>query len=549
MDKAERRRLIKALRKDYPTFASRCLKIKIKAGEIAPFEFNAAQAHIHSEIEDQLKRIGKVRKVLLKGRQQGGSTYVAGRYYKKVTETKGYSAFILSHESKTTGRLFEMVQRYHKHCNPFLKPTAGKDSAQGMNFPRLDSGFELATAGNKETGRGFTSQLFHGSEVAFWPNADAILAGILQTLPDVPGSEVVLESTANGAGGIFYEYVQDALAGRGEYELIFVPWYWQPEYRATPPPDFKRTEEEEHLADLCLNHPDGPKYSHKLTDAQIYWRRNKVYELKSRDKFKQEYPCYIKEAFLFSGRPVFDPNHTEAAFSGCKIPIARYRVTPETGKMTLNSEGEFTIWERPEAGKHYAIGADVAEGVEGGDWSSADIVDEHGNQVAQWHGHIDPDKYGDILNWIGKRYNMAYMGVERNNHGLTTLTRLRNMNYPNIHAEEDVQRSGGEKRTHRIGWLTTSRTKPLIIDNLAALLRDKESGIRNRKTVEECQSYVIHENGSYGAQTGGFDDRVMSYAIAQEMAKRMPKITIPTQVIQDQVDHLHHPVADTTVGY
>jgi hypothetical protein len=545
MDRAERRRLIKELRKDYQVFAKRCLKIKIKAGEIASFDFNAAQDHIHREIEDQLKRIGKVRKVLLKGRQQGGSTYVAGRYYKKVTETKGFSAFILSHEAKTTSRLFEMIQRYHKHCNPLLKPRAGKDSAQGMNFPKLDSGFELATAGNKETGRGFTSQLFHGSEVAFWPNADAILAGILQTLPDVPGSEVVLESTANGAGGIFYEYVQDALAGNGEYELIFVPWYWQPEYRATAPAGFKRTEEEDHLVKLCRNHPDGPKYSHTLTNDQLMWRRNKVYELKSRDKFKQEYPCYIKEAFLFSGRPVFDPNHTEAAFTDCKIPLARYRVTPETGRMSLNAEGEFTIWERAEAGKYYAVGADVAEGLEHGDFSSADILNEQGEQVAHWRGHIDPDRFGELLYYLGKRYNDAYLGVERNNHGLTTLTALQKKDYPNLHIEEDVQRQGGEKSMKRIGWLTTSKTKPLIIDNLASELRDGTSGIRNKDTVDECQSYVIHENGSYGAQSGKYDDRVMSYAISKEMVKRMPKIHIPDHIIHDA----YHASADNTAGY
>tara|TARA_R110001606_G_scaffold8453_1_gene37164 strand:- start:74 stop:1717 length:1644 start_codon:yes stop_codon:yes gene_type:complete len=545
MDRAERRRLIKELRKDYKIFAKRCLKIKIKAGEIAPFDFNAAQEHIHKEIEDQLKRIGKVRKVLLKGRQQGGSTYVAGRYYKKVTETKGFSAFILSHEAKTTSRLFEMIQRYHKHCNPLLKPRAGKDSAQGMNFPKLDSGFELATAGNKETGRGFTSQLFHGSEVAFWPNADAILAGILQTLPDVPGSEVVLESTANGAGGIFYEYVQDALAGNGEYELIFVPWYWQPEYRATAPKDFQRTEEEDHLVKLCRNHPDGPKYSHTLNNDQLMWRRNKVYELKSRDKFKQEYPCYIKEAFLFSGRPVFDPNHTEAAFSDCKVPLARYRVTPETGRMSLNAEGEFTIWERAEVGKLYAIGADVAEGLETGDFSSADILNEQGEQVAHWRGHVDPDRYGELLYHLGKRYNNAYLGVERNNHGLTTLTALQKKDYPNLHIEEDVQRQGGEKSMKRIGWLTTSKTKPLIIDNLASELRDGTSGIRNKDTVDECQSYVIHENGSYGAQSGKYDDRVMSYAISKEMVKRMPKIHIPNHIIDDA----YHTSADSTAGY
>lgn len=287
---------VRLLRSDYTAFAPECLKIKTKAGTTRPFVFNRAQEYIHAQLEEQKERVGKVRALVLKGRQQGASTYISGRYYHRVSLNKGLGVYILTHEMGATENLFAMAQRYHDN-NP-LKPTVGKSNAKELSFPGLDGGYQVGTAGVKAGGRSRTIQLFHGSEVAFWPNDTEQFSGVVQSVPDEPGTEIILESTANGVTGEFYERWQQAEAGVGEYIAIFVPWFWDPGYRKKPPADFKlestKTQEDETMTEV--------EYAgaHGLDDWQMFWRRNKIHEI-GHVKFMQEYPGTADEAFQTTG--------------------------------------------------------------------------------------------------------------------------------------------------------------------------------------------------------------------------------------------------------
>lgn len=512
------------LKADYEAYAANVLRIKDKKGVISRFALNEAQKYLNAYAEKQLAEIGMVRLVVLKGRQQGISTYTQGRFYWKTSMNKGRNAFVLTHEAEATFTLFQITKRYHElneaRVGRFtLKPSTEVDSQNRLYFGKLDSGYKVGTAGNKSVGRGSTIHLLHGSEVAFWPNADEHLKGILQAVPLEQGTEVILESTANGVGGVFYDYVMEARAGKGDFRLVFIPWFWQPEYEKDVPAGFQRTSEEEGLCKL-----------YGLNDRQLVWRRDKIYELKSLDSFKQEYPCNIDEAFLFSGRSCFDQNWLIEAEANCY----QYEKRGDIGEQGFISrdDGALRIWQMPKAGKRYAIGADVAEGLITGDFSSVDVLDEKGNQVASWHGHCEPDKLGAIIAKLGKMYNRAFVGVERNNHGLTTLTKLRDLGYQNLYAQEAIESRAEGDTTKRFGWLTTSKSKPFIIDQLAALLRDSESGIASKEHIGEMRTYIIEENGSTNAQQGAKDDRVMSYAIAVEMVRRMPRgvATVPSVV-------------------
>jgi len=503
------------LLQDFAFYARHCLKIRTKNAKVLPLALNTAQHYLDDKINDQLQRTGKVRIVVLKGRQQGCSTYTEGRFYWRVSNKKGLRAYILTHEADATANLFDMVWRYHENQPLFIQRALRNKSSKLLEFEH-DSGYRVGTAGNKGAGRSSTAQLFHGSEVAFWPNADEHLAGVLQAVPNESGTEIILESTANGVGGVFYDYVMDAQAGRGDFELVFIPWYWQDEYQAAVPDGFVADEGEQFL-----------QQTYGLTDGQLQWRRQKIYELKSTDKFKQEYPCNVEEAFLFSGRPVFDPKHTEAAKIECFAP--KKSVELSISGVTKDKPGLLQVWEFPKTGTQYAIGCDVAEGLapandkhQHGDYSSIDVCDRSGFQVAHWHGHVAPDDLGKMLNVLGRFYNNALIGVERNNHGLTTITKLKDLKYPNQFLETVVDQRT-QKKTKRLGWLTTKKSKPLMIDHLAGLLRDGQSGICNKATIAECQTYVIEDNGSTNAQDGCFDDRVMSYALAQQMVLKLPR--------------------------
>ena len=288
------------LKGDFLYYAPKCLKIKAKDKKIVPLKLNKAQKYVHDRLETQLRETGKVRALLLKARQQGFSTYIGGRFYWKTSLGPGTNTYILTHEQGATDNLFAMVGRYHEHSP--IKPETGKANAKELYFPKLDGGYAVGTAGSKAVGRSKTVFLFHGSECAFWPNASDHFAGVVQAIPDEPGTEIVLESTANGIGGEFHERWQQAEAGIGDYIAIFVPWFWSDEYRRPVPEGF--TLGHERGAD---GEPSEAEYMemYGLDLSQMAWRRAKMAELKDPQLFMQEYPASAAEAFQTTGHDSF----------------------------------------------------------------------------------------------------------------------------------------------------------------------------------------------------------------------------------------------------
>lgn len=292
MQMNERERRIRArLMTDFAHYAAKCLKIRAKDGRIVPMKMNAAQKYIHDRLEEQLVTTGRVRALILKGRQQGCSTYVQARFYWKVTHRRGLRAFILTHLEDASRALYAIVQRFYDNCPEAVRPQAARRSAREMVFGRLDSGYAVGTAKSSGVGRAHTLQYFHGSEVAYWAQAEHHVAGVLQAVPDEKGTEVILESTSGGAAGLFYQMCAEAQKGRGGYIFIFVPWFWQPEYRKTPPADFTPSAEDR-----------AYQAQYALDDAQLYWRQVKTEELGGIWTFRREYPSCAEEAF-HSDRP------------------------------------------------------------------------------------------------------------------------------------------------------------------------------------------------------------------------------------------------------
>ncbi len=277
-------------------FAPAFFKISDKRGDLVPFVFNRAQRYVHERVESQLARLGYVRVLILKGRQQGLSTYIQARFFHKVLTVEGTQAFILTHMTDATHALFEMTKRYNNNLPKGLAPLADKDNQNRLVFNKLNSGYRVGTAGSKEIGRSMTNQLLHLSEYAFYDNPAEIKRGIEQTVADVEGSEKFKESTANGIANAFYIDWQDAVEGNSDWEIIFVPWYWQDEY-VRDDTGMVLTEEEKDWMQL---------YQHNgLTKRHLAWRRNKLadfdgdYDQKCKG-FSQEYPFTDEEAFLNS---------------------------------------------------------------------------------------------------------------------------------------------------------------------------------------------------------------------------------------------------------
>lgn len=282
------------LKNDFPYYAKNCLKIRGKEN-IQMLELNKAQLYIHEILEKQRAETGKVRAIVLKGRQQGASTYIEARFMWRATHLKGIRAFILTHEDSASQTLFEMAKRYYDNLPEPIKPNISASNSKELLFDKLDSGYKIGTAGNKSVGRSQTNQLFHGSEVAFWPNAAEHAKGILQTVPDSEGTEVIYESTGNGVGNFFHEQWKLAESGKSDFIAIFIPWYWQTEYTKSAPDDFTLSDEDLDLSD-----------QYGLGNDQLYWRRQKILELSAGGvdglkAFNQEYPLNAVEAFQISG--------------------------------------------------------------------------------------------------------------------------------------------------------------------------------------------------------------------------------------------------------
>lgn len=158
----------------------------------------------------------------------------------------------------------------------------------------------MSTAGSKGAGRSATLSNVHGSEVGFWENGEDHLAGLLQAVPLAPGTEVFLESTANGFGNIFQKQWEMAVKGESDFRAVFIPWYIQTEYRRVAPEGFQLLGDPESVPPGELTEVDYAQI-HKLDDAQMFWRRKKISELGGGEEgfflFKQEYPATPDEAF------------------------------------------------------------------------------------------------------------------------------------------------------------------------------------------------------------------------------------------------------------
>jgi hypothetical protein len=290
------------LKDNFEHYASKCLKIRTKKGKVEPFILNKAQKHIHEQVELQKLLIGKIRAIILKGRQQGCSTYIEGRFFWRVTHSFGSQAFILTHALDATSNLYKMAQRFYENCPAIIRPSIRTSNSKELLFGELDSGYKVGTAENKSVGRSSTIQYFHGSEAAFWSNASDHAKGIMQAIPGDKGTEIFIESTANGVSNYFHEQWQAAEAGLSEYIPIFVPWFWQEEYVKQLDVSRETLSITQIESDLILNYD--------LSYEQINWRRNKIAELSvggtnGEAAFAQEYPCSAQEAFLSSEDNVY----------------------------------------------------------------------------------------------------------------------------------------------------------------------------------------------------------------------------------------------------
>jgi hypothetical protein len=513
------------VRVDFERYCYVNLKIKNKAGEIVPLKFNPIQKVIIEKVLDDLANKRPVRYIILKARQEGVSTLIEAIIYWWTANHKNVKSKIVAHDQETSQVLYDMFRRYHENSNPLFKPKTKYNTRSDLTFDDddgtgLKSQIDVSSAKNTGTGRGQTIQCLHGSEVSLWQDGSELMAGLMQAVPKLPNTMIFLESTANGIGDFFHKTWQAAKAGNSVFTPLFFKWSDDPTYRLPVPPNFKLTDEEKVL-----------KIENGLDDEQLAWRRETMKEFTGDDKkFYQEYPLNDIEAFLASGNPRFNTTALIKMDEKCYEPKSYELIEKEEkgGKIQFGPiRKEFKlievigaplkIWKEPVAAKKYVIGADVAEGING-DFSVATIMDVDTTEtVARWRGDAEPAEFGEILEQLGRYYNNALIACEINNHGLTTVQRIRDMHYPNLYRREKGVDERFEEFTSKLGWKTDRKTKPLMINALSEAIYTGQLQDYDHTFIRECMEYVVDDRGRTNAQIGAHDDTVISTAIALQV--------------------------------
>ena len=528
---------------DFEEYARTKLKVQPReGGGFERFILNGPQ-RLYEKIERKIIAKGRlVRVVILKGRRQGISTLFSGKNYQHVTSNPSTYCMQITHEPAASEFIFKMVKRFHNNIPAKERPDVLANNARLLEFNNaqgtgLDSAFRVATGGKDDVGSGQAVHRLHISDAFKLPreNAEGLIKAVLPCVPPEPGTEVVIEGTADGVGGEVYrrfwgcrfryfvkrlddngepiveEEVNESANKSNNYTAIFFPWFIFELNRMLVPSDFVLTEEEIEI-----------KTQFNLDDEQMYWRRYTIDNDADGiiEKFNEMHPSTPEEAFLSTGVPVFDNKKIAAFRDAAKPPKVRYSCMPSTGVWYAKEDGELRVWQEPKVGASYIISADVAEGLESGDFDSADVIDHRtGEQVAHLHGKWPPKIYGQILVSLGRRYNVAYLAPERNNHGLTTVTEIVDSGYPRIHMEMVPEPPGKPRK--RWGWVTSSKTRTEILDTLKLECIEGTHGINCAETFSEMLGFK--KCGSKEeAEQGWHDDRVISIAIGKYLRLKVP---------------------------
>lgn len=519
---------------DYYFYTENFLKIKTKLDGLQPLQLRLYQRKFR-EFYEAIN--GPIRLYVLKPRQAGFSTVAASFFAHPMFTEEYFTGIAMADKKGRTQAIASIYKTYLSELPPPMRPMVALNNTEQILLdnpiekdrkqrPGLGSGIVFETANDPNAGRSTSRKFAHLSEAAFYRYASQIDEGVQNSIPLAPGTAVIKESTANGRAGIgkaFYEGYNAAKRGDSIYKAFFVAWYEIDDYAIEPEYGFRKTKEE---IEIQRAHP-------VVTDANLMWRRLKILEyqndadntiLTPAERFKQDFPLDDIEAFLSTGAPVFDAELVDRLiqrFAECPVRDLKESMQIKSHMIKMFWD-RLEIYSPPRQEKQYFIGADVAEGLAIGDSSSAYIMDNEYNQVARWHGKIDPDLFGHLLISLSIFYNRALIVPEVNNMGHTTVTTIRNEGYSKIY-RETVEDKVTKEKVERLGWRTTEKSKQTMLNEALRLFREGDLGIKDKNLAKEMSLITREENGRVNLNGR---DRVVAMCLALMGRKEMATITV-----------------------
>lgn len=526
-------------------YIQKYLFIRTKSGELKNLILNESQLKYYEAIKKAQAEGKPLRFIILKARQMGFSTLTEALIFYFTVWHKNVKSLIVAHDSESTQNIFKMSKLFYDMLLKDLKPMIRKSNAKELVFenpskdenerelnPGLRSEIRVATSGSSGVGRGNTYQYVHCSEYAFWQGRkEETLAGIMQAVPDYPGTFVAIESTANGFDH-FQQLWQEAVDGKNGFIPLFFPWYEMSTYRRKYD-GFILTDEELELAKM-----------YNLDLEQLAWRRWCIATNCNNDidTFRQEYPAHPDEAFILSGNPVFNnqlifkriTELSNTTYDRIDFVIDYVNERIQSFRPMQADDGIVRIYQHPIPNHPYVIGGDTAG--EGSDAFVAHVIDNtNGKTVAvlTLEGS-DETYYTRTMYCLGKYYNNALIGIEVN-FGTYPIKELLRLGYTNQYRREKED-TLAEGTYAKFGWRTTSITRPNIIAVLKDVINTSLDSIEDVITLRECLKFIKNDNGRPEAQEGEHDDHVMSWAIAHAIRNQQSFNVIVEEVIDEEDD-------------
>jgi len=522
-----------------------CMIVVDKDRKTVPFFLNEVQRSFIDDLNNAIfdYKAGtrlSIKFLVLKGRQQGFTSVITAYQLACSITRRNFAGYTLANDTENTEAIFTDKAKFpYDQLPETLKPVEKYNNRRELLFDRLNSVWRVATAGKKSVGRSKTLNFFHGSEAGFWDNIIDMMASLGQAL--TKDSIQILETTANG-----YNQYKDLWDEDNEWECKFYEWWRTSEYRLNFESEVAEREFRRNVTKI--KKPKKGSYDDSTREwiyyrcqwlvneigldwNQAYWYYKKWVDLKG--VIKQEYPCMAEEAFLASGRCVFDKEaiilriaYLKQLYKERPYKVGRFSFEwndPETKDMIMDDtitwvddpNGVIRLYEEPEEDFPYVIGGDTKG--EGKDYFSGTAINNiTGNRCATVHMQVTNSRpYTWQMYCLGRYYNDALIGIEMNfNTG--PIEELERLKYTRQYKRE-VYDSIRKKKLARHGWKTDGNTRPLIIDKEIALVEDHIDLFNDIPTLEEMLSFIYDENNRPDAENGKHDDMLFSDMIGSEI--------------------------------
>ncbi len=462
-----------------------------ETGAYVPFKFNSVQSKYYQILVNEYGEdlnFSNLREIVLKARKEGFTSLILAIFASSMILSETAVRFLeISYKDDATRQHFRRFKNFilsfvthdFKAWNSDLDKQIFKSTAEGAELvlKSNSASFYVGTASTKTGERGGTVQGVLFSEEAHYPNTGIIKASEIidgtSSMVAVDHGMIFRETTANGFNH-FRTSWNMAKSGELNYRPRFFGW--------------KEFYTPQQFESIKLGFSD-------------------------KSLIPQEFPDTPSEAFLSSGRPVFNQKRLNVMESRCGDSMYKGDLMDDGSKIELieSKQGKLSIWKVPREGRSYLISGDVAKGIIDGAWSVACVFDRSSWEVvAEFRDRLDPGKFGKVMVDLGYFYKNAVLVPENNNHGAATLERIvHTEEYPHVLMTNTLW---ADDKNPDYGFPTNERTKELIVSALNNAI-DQQSYFENSKVaVNEMLGAVRDANGKMVSE-GGFLDCVITRGI------------------------------------